>query len=75
MTEQTGEQTGGHAAGRAVAPPVVTVWGRQLDLSGADDGRLDLFIAAFGHGETAPEPGVSCAGGISDPSGGTATLV
>ncbi|WP_166139852.1 DUF3105 domain-containing protein [Nocardioides ochotonae] len=52
------------------APVVVTVWGRQLRLEGADDPRLPLFIARFGAGETAPEPFASCAGGLSDPDPG-----
>src|SRR4051794_7880744 len=52
------------------APVVVSAWGRQLRLTGADDGRLGLFIATFGHGETAPEPEASCAGGSRDPQGG-----
>ena len=53
------------------APVVVTVWGRQLELDGADDPRLELFIETLGGGETAPEPFASCAGGIrdTDPSG------
>ena len=51
------------------APVVVTVWGRQLALDGADDPRLPLFIDTYGGGETAPEPFASCAGGIQDPSG------
>ena len=46
------------------APVVVTVWGRQLALDGADDPRLALFIDTFGGGETAPEPFASCAGGV-----------
>ena len=53
------------------APVVVTVWGRQLELTGADDPRLPLFIATFGAGETAPEPFASCAGGLPDADGGT----
>lgn len=55
------------------APVVVTVWGRQLRLDGADDSRLERFIAEFGHGETAPEPTASCAGGSTDPQGGRAS--
>ena len=47
------------------APVVVTVWGRQLDLTGADDPRLGLFIDEFAEGVTAPEPFASCAGGAS----------
>ena len=51
------------------APVVVTVWGRQLALDGADDPRLALFIRTYGGGETAPEPMASCAGGVRDPEG------
>ena len=51
------------------APVVVTVWGRQLELDGADDPRLELFIDTLGGGETAPEPFASCAGGVRDPGG------
>ncbi|WP_341924927.1 DUF3105 domain-containing protein [Nocardioides psychrotolerans] len=52
------------------APVVVTVWERQLELTGADDPRLEMFIREFGAGETAPEPLASCAGGLR-PDGGT----
>lgn len=51
------------------APVVVTVWGKQLQLTGADDPRLGLFIEEFGDGVTAPEPFASCAGGVRDPGG------
>lgn len=51
------------------APVAVTVWGRQLALTGADDPRLPLFIDTFGAGETAPEPFASCAGGVPDADG------
>jgi hypothetical protein len=47
------------------AAVVVTVWGRQLDLTGADDPRLALFIDEFSEGVTAPEPFGSCAGGAT----------
>jgi hypothetical protein len=49
------------------APVVITVWGRQLALTGPDDPRIALFVAAYGAGETAPEPFASCHGGI-DPA-------
>jgi hypothetical protein len=52
---------------------VVTVWGRQLALTGADDPRLGMFVAAFGDGHTAPEPFASCAGGVRDPDTGDGT--
>ena len=38
------------------------------ELTGADDPRLALFLAELGHGETAPEPLASCAGGIEPPA-------
>jgi hypothetical protein len=57
------------------APVVVTVWGRQLELDGADDPRLGLFLRTFGGGASAPEPLASCAGGVTDPDGATGTNV
>ena len=51
------------------SPVVVTVWGAQLALDGADDERLDMFLATYGDGHTAPEFGVTCQGGTPDPSG------
>ena len=53
------------------APVVVTVWERQLELTGADDPRLELFIRELGAGETAPEPMASCAGGMQPDGAGT----
>lgn len=52
------------------APVVVTVWGHQLRLVGADDPRLGLFVEQLGGGRSAPEPFASCAGGVPDPQGG-----
>lgn len=45
-------------------PVVVTVWGRQLVLDGADDERLGLFLTEYGDGHTAPEALASCHGGV-----------
>jgi hypothetical protein len=52
------------------SPVVVTVWGAQLQLDGADDARLALFLDEYGDGHTAPEVGVTCHGGTPDPQGG-----
>ena len=52
------------------SPVVVTVWGAQLQLDGADDERLRLFLEEYGDGHTAPEFGVTCRGGTPDPQGG-----
>lgn len=57
------------------APVVVTVWGRQLALSGADDPRLPLFLARFGDGGTSPEPFASCRGGVVEYAGSVGTRV
>ena len=51
------------------SPVVVTVWGTQLQLDGADDKRLGLFLEEYGDGHTAPEFGVTCQGGTPDPQG------
>jgi hypothetical protein len=51
------------------SPVVVTVWGVQLRLDGADDRRLALFLEEYGDGDTAPEFGVSCEGGTPAPDG------
>ena len=52
------------------SPVVVTVWGAQLRLDGADAERLRLFLEEYGDGHTAPEYGVTCQGGTPDPQGG-----
>lgn len=57
------------------SPVVVTVWGRQLALTGAGDPRLALFLAGFSDGHTAPEPFASCKGGTTEADGGTSTNV
>ncbi len=51
------------------SPVVVTVWGAQLQLDGAHDARLGLFLEEYGDGHTAPELGVTCHGGTPDPQG------
>lgn len=51
------------------SPAVVTVWGAQLTLTGADDRRLPEFVRTFGNGRTAPEKDATCDGGITDPAG------
>jgi hypothetical protein len=47
------------------APVVVTVWNAQLDLTGADDPRLPVFLKVYGDQHTAPEPLSTCGGGAS----------
>jgi Protein of unknown function (DUF3105) len=57
------------------APVVVTVWERQLRLTGVHDPRLELFLAGFSDGHTAPEPFASCAGGVEEPDDEGTTAV
>ncbi|HEU4812160.1 MAG TPA: DUF3105 domain-containing protein [Nocardioides sp.] len=57
------------------APVVVTVWARQLQLTGVDDPRLEMFLETYADGRTSPEPFASCAGGVSEPDGGNTTQV
>lgn len=52
------------------SPVVVTVWGAQIALEGADDPRLEEFIDEYGDDATAPEPFASCEGGLTSASGG-----
>jgi hypothetical protein len=49
------------------APVVVSAWGRQLRLEGAEDPRLDQFVRAFRLGSQAPEVGGPCTGGTGTP--------
>ncbi|MGL5931032.1 MAG: DUF3105 domain-containing protein [Dermatophilaceae bacterium] len=45
------------------APVVVSAWGKQLELTGADDPRLPEFITTYRQGPQTPEPGAACTGG------------
>jgi hypothetical protein len=49
------------------APVVVSAWGAQLKLTGADDKRLDAFIQKYWQSPDAPEPGAPCTGGVDGP--------
>ncbi len=49
------------------APVVVSAWGRQLRLEGADDSRLEQFVRAFRLGPQAPETGAPCTNGTRMP--------
>ena len=45
------------------APVVVSAWGTQLALTGADDPRLEEFIKKYRQGPQTPEPGALCTNG------------
>ncbi len=49
------------------SPVVASAWGVQVELDGADDERLDTFIATYAQGPQTPEPGAPCDGGIGEP--------
>ncbi len=50
------------------APVVVSAWGKQLVLTGADDTRLSAFVKAYRQGPQTPEPGAACSGGTGNPA-------
>ena len=45
------------------APVVVSAWGHQLQLTGANDPRLEEFIKEYRQGPGTPEPGALCTNG------------
>lgn len=47
------------------APVVAVAWERRLEVDTTDDPRLEEFVEAFVNGGQSPEPGASCAGGVS----------
>lgn len=49
------------------SPVVASAWGLQLRLNGADDDRLEPFVAQYAQGPQTPEPGAPCSGGAGDP--------
>lgn len=51
---------------------VITVWGRQLALTGPTDPALSTFLAEYADGHTSPEPFASCEGGLTERDGGSA---
>lgn len=51
------------------APVVVTAWGAQLRLKGANDPRLTPFVNHFIGGAQGGEQGASCTGGTGTPQG------
>ncbi|TFD79180.1 DUF3105 domain-containing protein [Cryobacterium fucosi] len=46
------------------APVIASAWGKQLQLDGADDPRLPVFLQAYLQGPQTPEPGAPCSGGV-----------
>ncbi|MCT9082813.1 DUF3105 domain-containing protein [Streptomyces fulvoviolaceus] len=46
-------------------PIMLTAWGNQRTVTGADDPNVDKFFEKFVQGEQTPEPGAACTGGLS----------
>ncbi|WP_436794094.1 DUF3105 domain-containing protein [Actinospongicola halichondriae] len=46
------------------APVVAVAWERRLEVDSADDPRLGEFLDTYVNGAAAPEPAVTCAGGV-----------
>ena len=49
-------------------PITVTAWGKQLNLTSANDARIAKFISKYMQGPQTPEPGAACTGGTGTPS-------
>ncbi|MFD7493469.1 DUF3105 domain-containing protein [Streptomyces sp. NPDC059832] len=43
---------------------MLTAWGKQVTVDGADDPRVDRFFSEFVQGPQTPEPGATCTGGL-----------
>ncbi|MFD5425271.1 DUF3105 domain-containing protein [Streptomyces sp. NPDC127084] len=46
-------------------PVMLSAWGRQLTVGSADDPRVDQFLTKYVQGPQTPEPGATCAGGLT----------
>ncbi|MFE7628442.1 DUF3105 domain-containing protein [Streptomyces sp. NPDC057509] len=46
---------------------MLTAWGKQVTVDGADDPRVAQFFAHYVQGPQTPEPGAACTGGLSAP--------
>ncbi|MCS0638924.1 DUF3105 domain-containing protein [Streptomyces sp. LP05-1] len=43
---------------------MLTAWGKQVTVDGADDPRVDRFFTRYVQGRQTPEPGAPCTGGV-----------
>ncbi|MFE0647559.1 DUF3105 domain-containing protein [Streptomyces sp. NPDC059534] len=51
---------------------MLSAWGKQVTVDGADDPRVDAFFTKYVQGPQTPEPGAACTGGIgADGQGGS----
>lgn len=47
-------------------PLLLTAWGHQRTVTGADDPAVDAFLEKFVQGEQTPEPGAACTNGLTE---------
>ncbi|MGW6460337.1 DUF3105 domain-containing protein [Streptomyces sp. NPDC055078] len=45
-------------------PIMLTAWGKQVTVDGADDSRVNQFFTKYNQGPQTPEPGAACTGGV-----------
>ncbi|MFE0704827.1 DUF3105 domain-containing protein [Streptomyces sp. NPDC058872] len=51
---------------------MLSAWGKQVTVDGADDPRVDAFFTKYVQGPQTPEPGAACTGGLdANGQGGT----
>ncbi|MEU6483842.1 DUF3105 domain-containing protein [Streptomyces sp. NPDC046887] len=43
---------------------MLSAWGKQITVDGADDPRVDAFFGKYVQGTQTPEPGAACTGGV-----------
>lgn len=47
------------------SPLVATAWGKQVELDGTADKRMEPFLTKYVQGPQTPEPGAACFGGVN----------
>ncbi|WP_455356295.1 DUF3105 domain-containing protein [Streptomyces sp. SYSU K217416] len=45
---------------------MLSAWGKQVTVDGADDPRVDQFFTKYVQGPQTPEPGAACTGGLGE---------
>ncbi|MFJ4867590.1 DUF3105 domain-containing protein [Streptomyces sp. NPDC088757] len=53
---------------------MLSAWGKQVTVDGADDPRVDAFFTKYVQGPQTPEPGAACTGGLDASGAGGAGM-
>ncbi|MEW1903323.1 DUF3105 domain-containing protein [Streptomyces sp. NPDC056488] len=53
---------------------MLSAWGKQVTVDGADDPRVDAFFTKYVQGPQTPEPGAACTGGLDAAGAGGAGM-